>query len=294
MKFAWLQDMCPWECGGGAQLTDRAHMTYGIRRGHDITLVTPAVQAMSMKVDAIIISNATQFRLDHLEMLARERPVIWFFHDYWPCKWRLYYPMLKKCEDCYLRSRWVPLFQASAMAIWLSPLHRNAFLYVYPELETMPHICCPSPVDGQVFHDMGLERQGVVSIEGLHDFKGRRNILAWAEAHPDVLVDCIGGNQYPDKPLPPNTRYIPEIPNWELNEFLNRHEALLHLPQSPSPFDRTTAEAYLAGCSIIGNQHIGALSFPWWTDRESVRQALKDSSLQFWSAIERGVELCRR
>lgn len=294
MRLAWLQDLCPWERSGGAQLTDRAHMVAGIRRGHDINLVTPAVPDMSMDVDAVVISNATAFGLNHLERFVKEKPAIWFFHDYWPCKWRLYYPMVEKCKACYLRERWVPLFQASKLAIWLSPLHREAFLYVYPELEAINYVLCPSPVDGKAFRDLGLapeERQGLVAIESLHDFKGRRNVIAWAEEHPEEQIDCIGGNQYPNAPLPRNIRYTENIPNWELNEFLNHHRALLHLPQSPSPFDRTTAEAYLAGCAIVGNQNIGALSYPWWTDRESVRSHLEDASRLFWFAIETGMKL---
>jgi len=46
------------------------------------------------------------------------------------------------------------------------------------------------------------------------------------------------------------------------------------------------AEAYLAGCEIIGNKLIGALSHSWFKSRKEVEEHCGNSSKLFWEKIE--------
>ena len=287
----WTQDFDVLTAGGGAQLTDRAHFLEGLKRGHNLSMWTPQseISVDEVSQDTLVLASNPCFLSANVFHMLKSRGVdyIWFFHDYAPaCKYRLFYPMRTTCKSCYLKERWLPVFIASEMIIWLSPLQRESWLWLYPELESTPYYLSPSPVDVDSFFDMGLPRQGVIVVEGLHPFKGRAHILRWIEGNPGVKVTAVGADPTVASGLPPNVEVINYVPYGQMNELYNRHEALLHLPQSPSPFDRTTVEAYLAGCRIIGNINIGALSYPWFKSREEVRDHIKNSSKEFWEQVE--------
>jgi hypothetical protein len=277
MKIAWIQDFDIFTTGGGAQLTDRTHVEEIIRRGHEVKLLTPQTHFdLEMFADTLVVaSNPNFLQPIFFEKLVDEGlPFVYFFHDYWPiCKWRLFYPMSDSCKEaCPEKPRWINILQQAEMLVFMSPLHRESILWLCPELERIPYQLSPSPVQSKNFWPIGLKRQGVIGIESLNSFKGRAAFLQWVLEHPDTPVTAIGGNEYPEMPLPSNVTYIEQVPQHKLNQLLNEHEALLHLPVSPSPFDRTCAEAIYAGCKIIGNDLVGALSYPWFTDRESVKK----------------------
>ncbi len=289
MKITWIQDLEVFTSGGGAQLTDRTHIIEGLRRGHSVDLLTPQSGLTTPDKDAFVISNASVFRFELFEnLLTTNKPLIWFLHDYWPiCKYRLFYPMQDTCKSCYLKERWLPVLLKAKLIIWLSPLHRESWLWLYPELKDIPYHLSPSPVEPHKFYPIdGIKREGIIAVESLHPFKGRANVLDWVINHPDKTVTFVGGNAYPNELLPPNARQLDFVPYGAMNEQYNQHEHLLHLPQSPSPFDRTTVEAYLAGCKIIGNELIGALSYDWFKSREEVAEHCRESPKEFWKKIK--------
>ena len=291
MKVAWLQDLNFITEAGGAQLTDRTHFSEGIRRGHDMILCTPeGGNPIPRDHDIYIISNISLWSVDLFhEMLTWGKPLVWFNHDYFPiCKYRLFYPMRETCKSCYLKERWLPIFMKSHLMIWLSPLHRESWMWLYPELREIPYHLAPSPVQSDNFKDLGLPRDGVVAVESLFPFKGREHVLHWAEQHQQIKVTFVGGNPQPQDPLPPNCISIGPVSPDGMNEVYNQHEALLHLPQSPSPFDRVVAEAYLAGCKIIGNDNVGALSWDeaFKQGRKAVATLCRESPKLFWKAIK--------
>ena len=291
MRILWTQDFDILTHSGGAQLTDRAHFLEGVRRGHDLRLWNPVSEVNEDDLEPevkVIASNPAFLPPDAFQlMLDRGIPYIWLLHDYLPvCKYRLFYPLRESCKSCYLKERWLPYLLGSRMIVWLSPLHRNSWLEMCPELESTPYHLSPSPVNPNLFYDIGLTRNGVVAVESLHPFKGRDQVIKWAENHQEVQVNFAGGNPHPQVPLPPNCRDIGLMPGNKMNEMYNQYETFLHLPQNPGPFDRTVAEAYLAGCKIIGNELIGALSYDWFTSRELVAEHCGSSSRLLWEKIE--------
>ena len=290
MRFTWVQDLDFIIEGGGAQNTDKAHFIEGLKRGYDMSIFTPQVNPNSLLEDnsPVVISNMMAgFNLGIFQSLVqRNRPCIWAFHDYQPlCKYRLFYPMLEKCKSCYRREMWLPIFLKAKLLIWLSPLHRESWLWACPELEQRPYAIVPSPIDPSQFYDMKLSREGVICVISLFPFKGRKNVLQWVEEHPDQVLTCIGGN--PElEPLPPNCRDVGQVPFGKMNEMYNKHKVFLHLPGTPQPFDRSVAEAYLAGCEIVSNKLVGALSYSWFKSREEVAEHCGNSSKLFWEKIE--------
>lgn len=283
MKIAWVQDLSPWTELGGAQLTDKAHIIAGIKRGHDIEIILPGtVSAFQEWADLIIVSNATMFPIAMFQNFTK--PYVFFVHDYWPlCKLRLYYPMLDKCRVCYPSLDWRAIFEKSKLIVWLSPLHRESWLFTFSELEKHEYALVPSPVSPDDFYDMKLERKGAIAVHSGVDFKGKERFVEWCVEHPDVPVTLVG----PGDNLPPNVTRIEHVLYTKINELYNRHEYFVHLPMNPMPFDRTVAEAYLAGCKIIANKNVGALSWEqFYQSREHVERLLRASSAMFWDKIE--------
>lgn len=291
MKFTWIQDLDFMSQSGGAQNTDKVHFLEGIRRGHDMSILTPQADSNILLTDdsPVIISNMMAgFRLELFQQLVeRRKPCIWFFHDYQPlCKYRLFYPMLGKCKSCHRKENWLPIFLEARLLIWLSPLHRESWLWSCPELEQKPYAIVPSPIEPSQFYDMKLPREGIICVTSLFEFKGRKCVLQWAKDHSDQKITCVGGNPLPGEPLPPNCRDVGQIPPWQMNETYNKHKMFLHLPATPQPFDRTVPEAYLAGCDVIGNKLVGALSYDWFRSRGEVAEHCGSSSRLFWEKIE--------
>ncbi len=291
MKIAWIQDLNIFSIGGGAQLTDLGHFKEGLRRGYDIRLVLPdSDAAVPFWCDLVIVSNCVNFSHEFFKDLVNKgKKLMWFFHDYF-CKWRLFFPMLEKCRNCYLKPRWLPILTKSPLLIWLSPLHRESWLWTYPELKDMPYVNIPSAIDPNQFVNLGLERKGVVCSSGLLLFKGRANVLRWAQEHPDTPITFMGGNDLPMEPLPPNCKDIGYYSHMGMNEAFNQFETLLHLPNTPQPFERIIAEAYLGGCKIKGNRLVGALSYDWFTSREKVADRVRRAPTDFWDSIEKALE----
>ena len=293
MRILWVQDLDPLVSPGGAELNDRQHIIEGIRRGHEVQVVVPGLNPHDLErpADLVVVSNSMSLPLAAYDnWRVRRIPWVIFAHDYhpWVCKWRLFYPMEDRCRTlCFLRERWAPILQEARLLIWLSPLHRWAWLYAYPALESHPHALVPSAVDVELFRDLGQPRSGVVMVNSLAGFKGAANVLQWAEVHPGVEITHIGGNQE-GRALPPNVRDVGYVGRTQMNEQLNRHETFLHLPSTPMPFDRTVVEAYLAGCAIEANELVGALSWPWFREgREAVRVACRAAPQTFWTEVER-------
>lgn len=284
MKVCWIQDIDPFVDPGGAQQTDRAHIVHALRQGYEVEVMLPGHDpSMAESAGLVIVSNATMFPIKLFQDM--KKPYIFFFHDYWPaCKVRLYYPMLEKCKSCPSRPGWLPVLKGAKLLVWLSPLHRESWLFSYPELEDRSHALVPSPVSPDRFYNMGLERHGAIAVNSGIDFKGRDRFFEWANEHPETPITLIGPGA--DK-MPGNIKVIGAVPPEKMNEIYNRHEVFVHQPVSPSPFDRTVAEAFLAGCRVVGNELVGALSWPFFRQgREAVVEALRCSSTRFWQAIE--------
>lgn len=295
MKIAWLQDLNPMGATGGAQQNDRAMIIAGFKRGHDIEIVGPGDSPDVLEwADKVVVSNAVGFPIGLFQ--ACPKPYIFFLHDFWPlCRVRLYYPMLTKCKTCFRKPTWIPVMERASLIIWLSRLHRHAWLYACPELRGVPYALVPSAIDPSEFHDLGLPRAGVVAVNAGQAYKGRNQVITWAGAHPGSKLTMVGDCPNPGE-FPPNVGFMGNVHPRSINTAYNKFETFLHLPETVMPFDRTVVEALLAGCKIVGNKNIGALS---WEEMQSNKEdssgLLRDSAIrrwllkapgQFWNKVE--------
>ena len=195
--------------------------------------------------------------------------------------------MEERCRTiCYLRDRWRPILSRMGGLVWLSPLHREAWLFAYPELAEARHALVPSPVDPDRFRDLGLVRTGVICVQSLAAFKGADNVIRWAEEHPEQSITAVDSNPE-GRTLPGNMTLVGMVPNHELNALYNRHETFLHIPENTMPFDRTVVEGALAGCKLLLNENVGAQSWPWLRQgRTAIVEAMQAAPGQFWDFAE--------
>ena len=186
------------------------------------------------------------------------------------------------------------MYEKAELNIFLSPLHYAIHKERFGEA-VEPHFLTPSGFDNvDAFFDTMKERKDYCNVNGLLPFKGREPLIKFAKENPDVQID-VGGSSTEngrklDVDLPENMKYVGPIPESQLNEFYNKHEFYIELPDTPQPYNRTVAEAYLSGCKIKGNALLGALSWEF-TDRESVRKHLRESPRVFWETLERELKL---
>ncbi len=288
-RVVWFQDLDFHKFSGGAESTDRLHFQEGLRRGYDMAIVTPEnqTQAQLTPDDLIVYSNIRRF--DPEQLASVKCPYVVFHHDTW-CRYRLFYPRIpSKClVRCPVKQQWTKLFEKARLHVFLSPLHYQIHREVFGSI-IEPHVEVPSPMPPGGFVNMNLERDGYCNISGLHPFKGRDNLLKWAQENPDKRLSILGEN--PDRTkLPQNVKLLPPVPPGRMVYFYNAFEYFIHLPNHVDPFCRSLAESYLSGCKIIGNANIGCLSWPFFTNgRDTVEKELLASPQAFWAAIEKYV-----
>ncbi len=289
MKIAWLQDQDIFAFPGGAEMNDAAHFREGLRRGHDLYLVGP--QVPFSQPEALIVSNCLSFDRKRLTDMIDSAPAVFFFHDYIFCKYRLFYPYTEKCGSCDSTRWWLELFLKAKLLIWLSPLHRNATLLALPELENIPYALIPSAINPERFlkEKEVIRQDAYLSVNSLFPFKGRENIIAFAEKHPDRLFHII--SQEEETNLHGNIVVLPPQTYDLMPKVYRLYKYYLELPATPQPFNRTCVEAKLSGCKIITNDLMGATSWPWFKeDAGYIAEELRAAPTRFWTAVERALK----
>ena len=292
-KIYYVQDLDFFEAPGGAEQTDRVYFKEGLKRGHDLNLITPHSPLGVEKDDLVILSNIRAY--ERSKILGIPCRTVTFTHDTW-CAYRLYLPLTEKCfTDCPEYPFWNEVYKKAELNIFLSPLHYDIHKERFGE-SVEPHFLTPSGFDDvDRFVDMKNGRSGVCNLNGLLGFKGREQLFKYAGEHPEVAMDIGGSNMEGDKrldvDLPPNIRYVGPIQSSELPKFYNKYEFYVELHDRPQPYNRTIVESYLSGCKLIVNSLVGATSWPWFTDRDSVRAHLKSAPSEFWVKLEKELNL---
>ncbi len=288
MKAAIYQDIDIFAAGGGAQQTDRRLFYEGLRRGHEMSLVLPETWNGKREGDMAIISNSTRFSPDALYKILSGLPYAVFHHDYFHCRYRLFFALQEKCKSCFWMPPWRRLYNGARLNIFMSPLQRDACFSVMPELTLVPHALCPSLLDPAAWPRSESQRKArtVFGLNCLLPFKGRTNIINYAKQHPDSNFTLAGASEG-DGDLPPNIKHIGPVDDEKLRELYSSSESFIHLPGTPQPCERSAIEARLSGCRLILNQLVGATSYPEWRlPEEEFRAWLAEQPSKVWESIE--------
>jgi glycosyltransferase involved in cell wall biosynthesis len=134
-------------------------------------------------------------------------------------------------------------------------------------------------IDTGRFFNEGKERDidylfvGVIGeAKGLNEMRerfGKTDIHMIGRCSPGVTLDF--------------GRYLGHVPYDEIPHYMNRAKNFVFLPRWPEPQGRVVAEAALCGCTIIGNDNIGALSF---SSDLSDPKTYNDVEEDFWTTME--------
>jgi len=267
-----------------------------MRRGHEVRLITPPPQDQPgginlLGCDATVISNFATFPQQMVQVIAERNKTIFYLHDYWgACHFRLFYPLAERClTKCPVSPFTQLVMNKAALLVWLSPLHRAAWLKKHPELECVPYHLHPSPIDLAPFEAMakspGRVKGTVIGSNALAGYKGGNNCLDYAKDHPELKFTFIGGPEEGTK-LPDNCEVIERVPHAKMPAVLSRFEYGILLPGSPQPYERFPVEARASGCRLLLNELVGCTSYPHWPDWEATKKATQESPGKFWDRVE--------
>ena len=292
-KIGWV---CDYDCmvgeGGGGELSERAVIVEGIKRGHDIEIVTPHTPNKQgvLTADIVILGSGSRFSPQLLAQLVEQQEVVMYLHDFWPlCKYRLFYSDLEKCKTtCPNLPLTKKLLLSSTLRIFLSPLHQRLWERAIPELADRDAYLHVSPVDTDLFQPMDVPKvpNSSLCVNCLARFKDLDNTIKYAKKHPERTITCIGA-QEPNVKLPANIVPIGNVPQVEMPGMYAQTEEFLHLVNYCEPCGRTTIEAKLCNTPLKLNKLVGVASYKEFKyGRDKFAAWIKDSPRRFWRKIE--------
>lgn len=302
MRVAWVQDLNIWTIGGGAQETDREIVKYGMKKGHEIELVTPENFALinQSKFDFVVFSNIHTLMYTNyagIAQVAAKYPYVVYHHDF-PCRYRIYFPMQARCVRCVFLPPWKELYANSRLNLFMSPLHKDAFLSIMPEIQNRPFDYVPSAINPEDYKcpvKVDPKPNTVIGVSSLYGFKGRDNVVKYAEEHRELHFTFISGTDG-DVLLPPNCEYLGNVPHDVMVLKYAENEYFIHLPAHVQACERTVAEYAIANPKgrFIVNNLIGILSFPGVIDgqrisKEKLIELVSTSPEKFWEAVKHRV-----
>ncbi|WP_026905521.1 glycosyltransferase [Pedobacter glucosidilyticus] len=316
MKINFISFLDPTIYFGGGEMISRALLVEGKKRGHDIRIssVRPSKIYVHEKPDLVffcdIFNNAHSYKslgawrafdISFIKSQIKSTPFIHMTNayvdlcnlPYLPCngsnseiceyKKMLSFPrrilMKDNTNKCFTTRQIVrDLYQKSILNIYLSPLHQK----VSESLLGLPVNKCfvlKPIIDKDKFYNMHLDRDieylfvGIIGeAKGLNEIREKykeKNIHFIGKIAPGIDLDF--------------GTYHGHVDYTEIPKFMNRAKRFVFFPRWPEPQGRVVVEAALCGCEIIGNENVGALSFPMnLSDANNYLNVEAD----FWEEIE--------
>jgi len=261
---------------GGGLMTDRNIIMKGLTEGYNIILMNPNTfdEDVLNEAELVIISITRNFTKDQIK-IATKMPYVIYNHDYF-CKWILFYPKIEKCKKCkYLDKE---LYINSETMIWMSPIHREAWIYAFPEIEDHDYMLIPSAIDTSVFYSREKIPNSVIACNQTL-YKGFYNVLDYIKRHRDMTFYIYGDVYRPDL-YPSNVKLLGKVPYKSLPDILSDKEYAIHLPATIQPSERFAAEAIASGCIPIFNDNVGIMSYG-----EDIIDLVNNAADRFWKEL---------
>lgn len=211
--------------------------------------------------------------------------------DYCWSKWRLFTAFQEQHKRYKQLEFWREYFTKSRLNVFLSPLHREQYLFVMPEIESHETFLSPPPVDGDLFkpHPEGWQPNtgatiNLLQFKGLyltHSFLSEQKHIQWS----------ILGNIRENVNLPPHVKYLGVMSQKKLAETLGKCETYAELSDTSQPYNQTLVQGFISCKRVVTNRMVGASSWSWFRKggqdecREAMRQAMPD----LWARLEKEV-----
>ena len=295
-KIAWIADFNPFTgAGSGAELSEKAVIEEGIRKGQSIDLCLPNTPAMNEvhKADLVVIGNAQRFPQQYLAKVSETTEYVMFLHDQWPhCVHRVFYPDLQKCKTtCPYISFTKKMLLNASLNIFLSPLHYRVYQRGIPEIKDVEHYLHVPTVKMEPV-DVPRIPNSVIGINVLYSFKSKENDLAYATEHPELTFTFYGGTDDPkiSEKLPKNCVVMGHIPQGEMSSIYSQAQSFIHLPNHVMACERCVIEAKLCKVpSLILNKLVGVVSYPEFRklSYDDFADWVGNSANRFWDKIEK-------
>lgn len=304
MRIEWISFLDPFVYGGGGELSHRALIHSGRRRGHTIGdrgfLRRRPQRALrrfglhrGMRVelgaDAFVLANlrnAPSFprRIpgDLVDVvLDSGRAAI--FEEAWVdvCLHNL--PCMgdpARCRPDCDRDFANSLYSRAQVGIFNSPRQRDAIAAVIDVPLPERTILSRPAINPDHFRPLGLERDlDVLYVGRITAAKGYYELL---ERFGPARLTFAGPNHLGE---PVQGTHLGPVAYSDLPKLYNRARTFAHLPRWLEPMGRAPVEAALCGCEVVLNDRVGVASYPRevWTDPEVVRTATD----RFWEDFER-------
>ena len=170
------------------------------------------------------------------------------------------------------------LHSESLLDVFLSPLHLATTEQILKTKLPRTYIV-PPLIDTATFRNHGLERDIEYLFVGvIGEAKGLENLrLNYAHTDIHLIGKCAPGA------VVDFGHWVGHVPYDQIPLWMNRAKNFVFEPRWPEPQGRVVCEAALCGCNIIGNNHVGALSFDF--DLADPRN-YDNVEARFWEKIE--------
>lgn len=275
IKVAWLHDHRLSEVPtGGAERTNQLVVSQAPKRVQ-VEVLNPNLlkeKSQLKSKDLIITNNIKWFNHTQLEWML-DCPRIRYEHDYWN--------LADSSHEQYKKEMW----EGSVKMVFLSPAHYYEYRRRYPDIVFRDVVLQPSPIDVDKFHP-GEKKPVCVYIGAVDRHKGILGVLTWGE------VECIPVHVYGGGPLAGAVStssagiLMGTLGYEEVQAVLAEADVFIHLPEWVEPFGRAVMEARFAGCRIVTNNRLGAMSYDWWgEDTEGLRPFFERQGRAFWERV---------
>lgn len=266
-KVIWVSDRNYPEYNGGAERTDYVIREAGKKLGIDIEWTNDIPKN---EADFYVISNIHLWSDDKArEFLDQEPKTLFFVHD----------PLM--------HSWYTQAIRQSFCTVFMSPRHAKAYTkkFLVPNHFIQPHGI--EPKDLERFKPLP-KKDYYLYVGDMNDYKGIGNVYQWAIDNPKEEVRCWGRNFARFPFFADNFKYYGFLPEKWLAKILGEARYFIHLPNLVDPCPRMIMFAYLAGCTVIGNDNIGLSSYDWpWDDKEKIKEILKKAPKEFWYKVDK-------
>lgn len=225
--------------------------------------------------DFYIVNNFRTYNTDDIDFLINNKHIM---------SWR---DVIDTPHDNRVRE----LYKTAKLNVFLSPLHKKAFLEKfnitdkdYNCIDIAPYFDFDKYIREPKFED---RKKDICWIGDIQHHKDIESIIIWARETGRV-IDFFGkGNLTIVQQIQESkyARYCGYTDN--IHTVYPEYKYFIHKPDKVEAFGRSCMEAYLSDCSIISNDKVGMYSweqFANW-DYDDIRDWIEQQPGLFWDSV---------
>ncbi len=296
IKVAFLHDT-DLNFVGGAELSNLSVIQAGAKHGFEVfpdaLKSFRATRALIDHCDLMIVNSIFGCRYEYELigwLIKGARPYVRWEHDYGFCTERSAIcftdPNAAGCRKGVRFHCYRDLFASALLNVFQSPLHLKIHYEIYGDA-IEPTLVFPPPISVDKIHVAPKEPGTVAFVGKIDALKGDAELYRYAVSRTDLSFFVCGSDRS-GKKWPPNVQMLGEVSNEEVLNLLSWCERFFFKPLWPEPGGRSAMEAFLSGCKMDINDHVGSATFDFYLlDPEKAKDVIAKSPALFWTTIRR-------